>query len=253
MNRIRPILRWPGGKSRLLKKILPLLPPHTCYCEPFAGGLAVLLAKQRSPVEVVNDLHGDLVYLYRNAQYHLPALLQEIEWTLNSRENLRDFIAQPGLTEIQRAARWLIRNRISYNGNTNDFGVSRTGGGGSISRAGIAESLRAFNARMDRVAVEHLPYERCLKLYDGKETFFFVDPPYLNSDPHVYEGWDEPKMAELKENVFRLEGRWLLTVNDSTFTRKLFKDCRMTAVRTYNGGINHAKLKATFGELIIRR
>src|ERR1700722_9405160 len=125
MKRIRPILRWPGGKSRLLKKILPLIPPHTCYCEPFAGGLAVLLAKERSPVEVVNDLNGDLVHLYRNAQYHLPALVQELEWILNSRKNLHDFIAQPGLTEIQRAARWLVRNNICFGGYTKDFGVSR--------------------------------------------------------------------------------------------------------------------------------
>lgn len=254
MNRIRPILRWPGGKSRLLKKILPLLPRHTCYCEPFAGGLAVLLAKERSPVEAVNDLNGDLVYLYRNAQYHLPALLQEIEWTLNSRKNLHDFIAQPGLTEIQRAARWLVRNRISFGGNTKDYGVSRTGGGGSTSREGIAESLRAFNARMDRVAVEHLSYDHCLSLYDSKETFFFVDPPYVNSNPHVYEGWDEPKMIELKEKLFRLKGNWLLTINDSAFNRKLFKGCWVTAVQTRNGGVNHARLpQATFGELIIQR
>jgi len=253
MKRIRPILRWPGGKSRLLKKILPLLPPHTCYCEPFAGGLAVLLAKERSPVEVVNDLNGDLVHLYRNVQYHLPALLQETEWILNSRKNLYDFVAQPGLTEIQRAARWLVRNRISFGGNTRDFGVSRTGGGGSTSRSSVAESLRAFNTRMDRVSVEHLPYDRCLKLYDGKETFFFVDPPYVDSTPHVYEGWDEPKMTALKENLFRLKGRWLLTVNDTDFTRKLFKNCSMISVRTSNGVVNNARLpQATFGELIVQ-
>lgn len=45
--RIKPAVSWPGGKSRLLKHILPLIPKHDCYAEPFAGGLAVLLAKQR--------------------------------------------------------------------------------------------------------------------------------------------------------------------------------------------------------------
>ena len=253
MHRIRPILRWPGGKSRMLKKLLPLIPKHTCYCEPFAGGLAVLLAKERSQVEVVNDLNGDLVHLYRNIQYHLPALLQEIEWILNSRQNLQDFIAQPGLTEIQQAARWLVRNKISFGGGMTSFGVSRKGGGGaSVSRAGIAESLRVFNARMDRVTVEHLPYGRCMALYDAKETFFFIDPPYLDCNPHVYEAWNEEKMTELKENVSRLKGLWLLTVNDGKFNRRLFKDYRLHAVRSYNGGVNHSKLpQATFGELII--
>ena len=213
----------------------------------------MLLAKERSPVEVVNDLNGDLVYLYRNVQYHLPALVQELQWILNSRKNLHDFIAQPGLTEIQRAARWLVRNRISFGGNTKSFGVSRTGGGGSTSREGVVESLRAFNARMDRVSVENLSYDRCLKLYDGKETFFFLDPPYLDCDPHVYQGWKEPDMTALKEKLLRVKGRWLLTVDDSTFNRKLFKGCRMISVRTRNGGVNNALLpQATFGELTIQ-
>jgi len=62
-----------------------------------------------------------------------------------------------GTTEIQRAARWLVRNRISFAGDTKSYGVSRTGGGGSTSRASVAESLLTFNARMDRVSVENLP------------------------------------------------------------------------------------------------
>ncbi len=254
MKRVRPILRWSGGKSRLLKHLLPLIPKHVCYCEPFAGGLAVLLAKERSDLEVVNDLNGSLVCLYRNVQYHLPALLDEIEWVLNSRKNLEDFIAQPGLTEIQRAARWLIRNKISFAGKMTSFGVCRKGGGGaSASRAGITEALRAFNARMDRVMVENLSYERCIKLYDAPETFFFMDPPYLNSDPSSYEGWNEEQVSAFRERVEGIKGQWLLTLDDSPFNRRLFKGLRIKAIKTYNGGVNHALLpKAQFGELIIQ-
>ena len=103
-NRPRPIVKWAGGKSRLLKSIMPLIPAHVCYCEPIFGGGAVLYAKDRAKVEVVNDINGNLVSLYRNLQFHLPALLEELEWLFASRQNLHDFIAQPGLTELQRAA-----------------------------------------------------------------------------------------------------------------------------------------------------
>lgn len=41
--RVRPAVRRAGGKGRLLSSILPRIAEHTCYCEPFAGGLAVLL------------------------------------------------------------------------------------------------------------------------------------------------------------------------------------------------------------------
>jgi DNA adenine methylase len=66
--RTKPVLIWPGGKSRHLKHILPLIPPHECYCEPFAGGVAVFLAKPRSRLEVINDLNGDLISFYLCAQ-----------------------------------------------------------------------------------------------------------------------------------------------------------------------------------------
>lgn len=252
-TRFKPIIRWPGGKSRLLDKILPRIPRHVCYCEPFMGGLAVLLAKERSRIEVVNDLNGDLVALYRNAQYHLPALLAEMEWTLNSRKNLFDFISQPGLTELQRAARWFVRNKISFGGGMTSFAVGRIGGGGaSVSQINAMEQLKKFHERMDKVSVENLPYDRCLKLYDAPTTFFFVDPPYLHARPKNYAGWNEDQMTGLRENLDGLEAGWLLTVDDSPFNRRLFKGCRIEAVQTRNGCVNHAyKPNATFGELII--
>ncbi len=251
--RIKPIIRWPGGKSRLLKKILPGIPKHECYCEPFMGGLAVLLAKIPSKIEVVNDLNGDLVSLYRNIQYHLPAILQEMEWTIASRKNLNDFIAQPGLTEIQRAARWFVRNKISFGGGMKSFAVARTSGGGaSSSRANTMAALREFNRRLDKVVVENIPALRCIQLYDGPQTFFFIDPPYLAKPTSNYEGFNEDQMTELRDTIFNLRGKWMLTVDDSPFNRKLFKGTKIRAVKTRSGCVNHAKLpNAEFGELIV--
>jgi DNA adenine methylase len=250
-SRVRPILRWPGGKSRMLKHLLPLIPKHVCYCEPFAGGLAVLLAKPRSPVEVVNDLNGDLVALYRNLQYHLPELLREIDWMFSSRQALFDYMAQPGITEIQRAARFLLRNRTSFAGHMTSFAVAKTKGGGSaFNRAGAGELLGNAHERMDKVVVEHLPYDRCLKLYDSKDTFFFADPPYLNCDIHTYKGWKEEDLLQFRKTLDGLQGRWVVTLDDSPFNRDLFKDCKLKAVTSRNGAMKNSSAKQ-FGELII--
>lgn len=66
-----PIVPWIGGKRRLAKHIIPMFPDHTCYVEPFAGGAALFFMKAQAKVEILNDINGELVNLYRVVQHHL--------------------------------------------------------------------------------------------------------------------------------------------------------------------------------------
>ena len=252
---LRPILRWPGGKRRLLPKLLPMIPKDAqCYCEVFAGSAAMLLAKEPHPLEVINDLNGDLVALWRNAHFHLPALIEEMRWFVASRKDFEDFKRQPGLTEIQRAARFLLVNRTSFNGGMKSFGVAKTKGGGvSFDRDEIAARLEEIRRRINKVVVENISYERVLLNYDSSESFFFLDPPYVGPSTGAYEGWRQEDMQILRTRLDRLHGRWLLTVNDSPENRRLFADCAIEGVQTVNRlrktGDGPTK---TFGELIIQ-
>ena len=252
---VKPVLRWPGGKRRLLKQLLPLVPEDAeCYCEVFAGSAALLLSKERHPVEVVNDLNAEIVALLRNAHFHLPALLEEMRWFVASRKDLHDFRAQPGLTEIQRAARFLLRNRTSFGGGGDSFGVAkRKGGGVAFDRDGVGLLLEDIRKRLNKVVVENLPYERCLANYDAPSTVFFLDPPYVGGDIQAYSPWKQEDMMQLRGRLDRLQGRWLLTINDSPDNRRLFADCPTTPVQTSNRRANVRTHKATFGELIITK
>jgi DNA adenine methylase len=222
-----------------------------CFCEVFAGGAAVTLAKERHPVEVLNDLNGDIVALLRNAQFHLPALLEEMRWFVCARQNIQDFKAQPGLTEIQKAARFLLRNRTSFGGGGKSFGVSKRTSVG-FDRDLVGERLEEIRRRLNKVVVENLPYERCLANYDAPETVFFLDPPYVGSSIDAYEGWQQSDVVTLRGRLDRLTGRWLLTINDSPENRKLFSDCKVKPVKTRNQRVNRrTDGESTFGELII--
>jgi DNA adenine methylase len=254
-KRVKPILRWPGGKSRHLPVILPLITPHLCYVEPFAGGLAVLLAKERSRTEVVNDTNGTLVALYRNAQWHCEALLKELEFVLNSRQTLHEFLKQPGLTEIQRVARYLVCNKISFGGNGHSFSVSKgQGGGAGISRENIQTAIRELNQRLDKVVVENLPYDHCVRLYDSKDAFFFFDPPYLHAKVGPYKGWDEKQMTEFAELLPAIQGNWVVTVDGSDFNRRLFKRWNLQKMTLPNQCLNSRKhVGRTFDEFVITK
>jgi DNA adenine methylase len=99
--RTMPIISWIGGKRRLAKQILPLFPAHVCYCEPFAGGEALFFLKEPSEVEVLNEINGDLINLYRIVKFHKNAFVDELNLSFVSRELFEWFEKLPSesLTE----------------------------------------------------------------------------------------------------------------------------------------------------------
>lgn len=250
--RVKPAISWPGGKTRLLKWILPLIPRHVCYVEPFAGGLAVLLAKERSRLEVINDANGDLIRFYRCVRFHQDPLLTELEFVLNSRQEFYDFKDQPGLTDIQRAARWFYRNKNSFGGLLDSFGTGALGGGAAhASRSARMEVIRALSHRLDGVCIEHLPWEKCVSLYDRPTTFFFLDPPYTSGSVGVYAGWTNTDVQILRDRLGKLKGKWLVTLNDSEPIRQIFSGCRIRSVDRAIGIEQKGATGRRYKELVI--
>ena len=252
--RVKPAVSWPGGKSRYLNRLLPHIPEHTCYVEPFAGGLAVMLAKPRSDLEVVNDANGELITFYRCVRFHADVLLTELEFVLNSRQEFKDFCHQPGLTDIQRAARWFYRNKNCFGAAGGDsFGTGALGGGASHgSRGARMEAIRALNFRLDKVCIEHLDWKRCVELYDRPTTFFFCDPPYTECNAGMYGAWTNTDVQILRDTLAKLRGKWLVTLNDTPAIRAIFAGCRFDGFTRPRGINNRQGVPAQpYKELII--
>jgi DNA adenine methylase len=250
-----PLLSWPGGKTRLLKHLLPFIPEHSGYIEVFAGGLALLLAKEPSKLEVVNDIHGDIVNLYRVAKYHPDALTKELEFLLASRrvlQDLNELLKTNALTDVQRAAYFLHCNKTSFGGSGTSLAVARDPGSSAvIGKERLLANIQAFSQRLNRVVVENLDYRHVFKLYDHPGNFMFLDPPYLNTKAKNYRGWSEIEMHQFAAEVKKLKSRWIVTVDDSPLNRELWKHHHFIAVATQNGAVNRALVNKTFGELII--
>lgn len=220
-----PIIPWPGGKRRLLRHILPLLEtPHTCYCEPFAGGAAVLLARAPAKVEVLNDIDGELVRLYRVVAHHLEEFVRQFRWALTSREMFRwaQMQAPETLTDIQRAARFYYLQKLSFGAKVSGrtFGAGATSPK-SINLLRIEEELSAAHLRLHRVVIERLPWQQCIQRYDRSHTLFLLDPPYWQTEGYGAPfGWEH--YEALAATLRTLKGRAILTINDHPDIRALF-------------------------------
>jgi DNA adenine methylase len=247
----RPVVGWAGGKQKLLKHLLPLIPEHTLYCEVFGGSLALFLAKQPSYVEVINDINGDLVKFYRNVKSHQDAILDELDLVLNSRREFEDYCSQPGLTEIQRAARWFIRNKLSFAGHGKHFAIARSHPHGS--RASRLLAIQSLNRRLDHTTIEERSWEKIFESYDSAESFFFLDPPYPEDGGAIYGGWDEVTVERFCTAVKKLRGQWLFTFKDCEQVRDLMAGYKFKTLDRARGIANNhgAKKAARYREIII--
>jgi len=119
MQNAQPIIPWLGGKRRLADRLIPLFPRHECYVEVFCGGAAIyFLRPQPAPVEVLNDINGELVNLYRVVTHHLEEFVHQFKWALSSRKifEWQQMTRPETLTDIQRAARFFYLQQHAFGG-----------------------------------------------------------------------------------------------------------------------------------------
>lgn len=249
----KPILPWMGGKRRLAKQILPLFKPHTAYVEPFCGGAALFFMKEQAKVEVINDVNGELVNLYRVVKHHLDEFLRQFRWALVSRqEYLWQQKANPEtLTDIQRAARFFYLQKLAFGAKVvgQSFGTAATAPP-RLNLLRLEEDLSDAHLRLSRTTIERLDWRECIRRYDRPGTLFYLDPPYWGTAGYGVDfGLEQyEEMAELAANA---KGQVIISVNDIPEMRKAFSSLNIqtTSVRYTVGGAS-AKGDAT-PELII--
>lgn len=184
---LKPPFTYFGGKTQVADRIAALMPSHEHYVEPFAGSLAVLLAKQPSRMETVNDIDGDLMTFWRVLRDRPAELIRACAMTPHSRS---EYVSayEPALDDLERARRtWVIISQ-GRSGTLKRTGwrvcVDPAGRSGSMpgDLAGYVARMEQVAQRLSNVTLECRPALDLIRTHGAFESnLLYIDPPYLGA------------------------------------------------------------------------
>lgn len=209
-----------GNKYSMLDDILPLIPSHKVYVELFVGSGAVFYNKEKAEKNIINDLDKTTINNFRlikNApldpdKYYQPETIEET----------KKFFRKHGDSVADK----IVGQRIELCTGFRNKPVKKEAG--IYRHVGMKKFLKnvdVFKEKMKDTIIENKDYGEVVKKYDGVDTFFFIDPPYENTRKDFgYAQTTDFDFERLKNILSSIKGKFLLTINDSDYTRNLFKD-----------------------------
>lgn len=233
----RPPAPYLGGKRNLAKRITAIIAdtPHRTYVEPFVGMGGIFLRRNSAaPVEVINDLSGDVANLFRVVRRHYEPFVDEMRWLIASRAEFeRQRSLDPRLlTDIERAVRFLYLQRLAFGGCVvgRTFGVDRRASS-RFNLAKLRAELKLLRDRLAPVTIEQLDYADVIRRYDSAETLFFLDPPYDDTAGYGIDFGREHYLA-MAEQLAGISGRFIMSINNTPFIRETFARFDIAEVET---------------------
>lgn len=185
---MKPPFAYFGGKTLLAERIADTFPPHGHYVEPFAGSLAVLLAKPPSRMETVNDLDGGLMTFWRVLRDRPVELARVCALTPHSRAEWESCADLDAPDDLERARRVWCRLSQGRSGRFYRAGWRHYVDPGNVGTAfpgyldGYVERMAAAAQRLHHVTLECRPALELIERYGAhSDVLLYVDPPYLGS------------------------------------------------------------------------
>ena len=239
MKSLKTPLRYPGGKSRALSKLLQYIPDlkgYKEYREPFLGGgsVALEMTKRYPHLQIwVNDLYEPLINFWKTLQddgYKMYKRLQELKSRypdqgsarglfLEAKEIVNDYSISP----LFRACSFYVINKCSFSGLTESSSFSRQASDSNFSMSGI-EKLQGYTALIQNWKITNGRYQELLT--DDKSVFTYLDPPYdIGSNLYgrkgdMHKSFDHDGFATICD---RFIGPQCISYNSSALIKERFQ------------------------------
>lgn len=219
-----------GGKQKLAKTILSMIPSHKMYIEPFVGGGAIFFSKSKSELEVINDTNRALINFYAVAQRDFVALEREVTISLHSRSLFNDASVvynNPHMfNEIKYAWSVWALAAMGFAGmldSTYGYDLKRNTVAKKITNKRI-NFTDEVAIRLQGVNIKRDDAIKIIKRYDQIDAFHYCDPPYFNSDCGHYDGYSKDDFDTLLKTLESIKGKFMLSSYPSDILKSYTKN-----------------------------
>ncbi len=264
-----PIVKWVGGKTKLLPELLARMPAHYHrYYEPFAGGAALFfrVAPRRA---VLADSNADLIGLYTAVARDVDAVIRRLElhraahdqrhyYEIRARWNDHAASWNPA----DRAAAFIYLNKTCFNGlwrvnRAGDFNVPI--GRYTDPPICVPETLRAAQAALARATLRCADYQQAIA-GASRGDFLYFDPPYDPVTPTAsftsytagaFGPDDQRALADAARALVARGCKVMLSNSDTPFVRSLYKGFRIDRVKCARAINSNASRRGEVDEVIV--
>jgi DNA adenine methylase len=250
--------RYFGGKFEMSPWIIEHMPPHHVYIDPCGGAANVLLRKERSPVEIYNDLNSDVVNFFRQLRDNKVELLRLIALTPWSREEFElSLVVNEEDSPLERARKLYIRHNLSIHGGSkaakSDWKRwSRTGGKGDVcspwGRHIKLDNLYLIAERLHDVIIENRDWHEVVSMSERPDSLVYLDPPYLaetRTQTNRYEfEWSDDDHREAADFLQDFAGMVIISGYNCPLYKELYEDrgwTRLGKAMIAGAGVNASK------------
>lgn len=263
---IKSPLRYPGGKSRALMQIeAQVINDFKEFREPFVGGGSVFIYFRQKYPHIkfwINDLNPEVFLFWQIAQSHLDELVVQVKKTKLNYRHGRDLFKKlttcnvTKLSELERAVRFFVLNRITFSGTIEAGGYSEEAFQKRFTASSI-DRLAKLGLVLAGIKITNLDFADVIA-EPGDNPFIFLDPPYHSATKSKLYGnkgayhtcFDHQRFAQSIQNC---PHDWLITYDDSEIIRELFANSFIEEWKLQYGMNNYKQNAAAKGnELFIR-
>ena len=206
-----------GGKSKLARRIVAMIPKHKTYVEGFLGGGSVFLRKQKSEVEVINDLDKDMYFLWTDVRKYGDKV-SEMDFK-GSRKEFEKLKKQKKLRGMERFRRNIYLSKFSFASNRINY-VHKS------PPKNLSTACKKVKTRLQDVVILNKSWKTVVKKYDSEDTFMYLDPPYKTTKANW--GYRSFSAKELIKVIKSVKGKFLLSFENDKASEKEFKNAGFT-------------------------